>query len=168
MANGSSAEAFTSGDQERWQNIRRSSKRWGTGLVKASISSSFTAALQPWAEGRRPGMTMGPWGQHYGARRPGGAVGPQHRYLARCQYLLRQSRFVVHLVPAIRRLAARIFNHRGNYDWGECGADAVLTRMSVQDGSLYRWELPGTGASLPGRMTPRCCVKSGSAEAGAM
>ena len=59
-------------------------------------------ALQPWA-GYEPGMTFGPYGTHFDRNQtwwePGAAF---MKYLARCQYLLQQGRFVAdvcRLVP---------------------------------------------------------------------
>ncbi len=51
-------------------------------------------AMQPWLNDR-PGMTMGPWGLHYERTETWWEQSrPWHEYLARCQYLLRQGRFV--------------------------------------------------------------------------
>ncbi len=71
-------------------------------------------ALQPWRD-RPPGMSMGPWGLHYERTQTWWEQSkPWHEYLARCQYLLQQGRFVAdicylapegaprHFVPAGR------------------------------------------------------------------
>ena len=77
---------------------RPRSRRWATGpSAKASTASCSTAiALQPWADERGPGMTMGPWGLHYErtADLVGAVPSRWHEYLARCQFLLRQGLFV--------------------------------------------------------------------------
>ena len=104
---------------------------------------------------------MGPWGQHYERTETWWEQTPEwHRYLARCQFLLRQGLFVAdicYLQP--ERPAARPFeaHPRRGYDYDECVAEVVLNRMSVKDGRItlpdgmsYRLlVLPQTG-----RMTP--------------
>src|SRR6185437_15731365 len=61
------AEAFTASDQERWREY--------PGALKLLADDAFCQginrfvfhryALQPWVGDIRPGMMMGPWGQHY-------------------------------------------------------------------------------------------------------
>jgi len=117
-------------------------------------------ALQPWAEDRRPGMMMGPWGQHYERTETWWEQSVEwHRYLARCQYLLRQGLFVADICYLSAERPPQSFEQRPRlgYDYDECDAGVVLNRMSVKNGLLtlpdgmsYRLlVLPQTG-----RMTP--------------
>ena len=110
-------------------------------------------------------MTMGPWGQHYERTQTWWEWTPAwHEYLARCQYLLRQGLFVADLCrlqPEAPPQGFGYFERRG-YDWDECGAEVVLTRMTVKDGRImlpdgmsYRLlVLPQTNT-----MTPRLLAK---------
>jgi hypothetical protein len=78
------AEAFTADDRERWREHPGSIKALGDRAFCEGINRFVfhRYALQPWAD-RRPGMTMGPWGQHYErtqtcgtTRRPGTSTWP--------------------------------------------------------------------------------------------
>src|ERR1035438_10083281 len=61
------AESFTAADQEKWREHPGSLKALGDTAFCEGINRFVfhRYALQPWAEDRRPGMMMGPWGQHY-------------------------------------------------------------------------------------------------------
>ena len=64
-------------------------------FCRASTATSSTRyAMQPWLD-KVPGMTMGPWGTRFGRTN---TWWEQRRawmkYIARCQYLLQQGRFV--------------------------------------------------------------------------
>lgn len=134
------AEAFTSGDQERWREHPARLKALGDRAFCEGINRFVfhRYALQPWAD-YRPGMTMGPWGQHYERTQTWWEqTRPWHEYLARCQFLLRQGLFVAdvcHLQAEAPPQGFGQYRHAG-YDWDECTDDAVLTRMSVRDGRL--------------------------------
>ena len=90
---------------------------------------------------------MGPWGLHYERTETWWEQSRAwHEYLARCQYLLQQGRFVAdvcYLQPegAPRRFAppstAMIEPYvRGGYNFDGCTPEALLTRMSVKDGRI--------------------------------
>lgn len=135
------AEAFTSADQERWQEHPALLKAVGDQAFCEGINRFVfhRYALQPWLN-YRPGMTMGPWGQHYERTQTWWEDSrPWHEYLARCQYLLRQGRFVADVchVQAENSVASFGQYPRNGYDWDECAAEAVLTQMSVQDGRIF-------------------------------
>ena len=95
-------------------------------------------AHQPWTDAA-PGMTMGPWGVHYERTQTWWDwTRPWLDYVARCQYMLRQGRFVADICYLQAEASPQGFhNHRRDgYDWDECGADVVLNRMTVRtDGS---------------------------------
>lgn len=95
-------------------------------------------ALQPWAD-VRPGMTMGPWGVHYERTQTWWDwTMPWHDYLARCQLMLRQGRFVADICYLQAEAPPQGFHDhpRAGYHWDECSAEVVLTRMTVRDGRL--------------------------------
>jgi hypothetical protein len=134
------AEAFTSGDQERWREHPALLKALGDRAFCDGINRFVfhRYAMQPWAD-YRPGMTMGPWGQHYERTQTWWEQSRAwHEYLSRCQYLLRQGLFVAdvcHLQAEAPPLGFGSYPRPG-YDWDECTDDAVLTRMSVRDGRI--------------------------------
>ncbi len=135
------AEAFTAGDQERWREHPAAIKALGDRAFCEGINRFVfhRYALQPWVEGRNPGMTMGPWGQHYERTQTWWELTPGwHQYLSRCQYLLRQGLFVAdicYLQPEAPPHALASHDRFG-YDWDECGSEVVLSRMSVKDGRI--------------------------------
>jgi hypothetical protein len=105
-------------------------------------------------------MMMGPWGQHYERTETWWEQSPAwHRYLARCQFLLRQGLCVADIcyLQAERPPHGVSDHRRAGYNWDECGAEVVLTRMSVKNGRLtlpdganYRLlVLPDTPAMTP-------------------
>ncbi|MBU6411254.1 MAG: hypothetical protein KGR98_12785, partial [Verrucomicrobia bacterium] len=135
------AESFTSDSRERWLDYPATIKALGDeafcGGVQRFVFHRY--ALQPWKREYRPGMTMGPWGLHYERTETWWNWTPAwHRYLARCQYLLRQGRFVAdlcYLRPEAAPQGAHPQHPKG-YDYDECSADVVLRDMTVKDGRL--------------------------------
>jgi hypothetical protein len=134
------AEAFTSGDQERWREHPALLKALGDRAFCEGINRFVfhRYAMQPWVD-YRPGMTMGPWGQHYERTQTWWDESrPWHEYLARCQFLLRQGLFVAdlcHLQPEAPPLGFGS-HRRDGYDWDECTDDVLLNRMAVRNGRL--------------------------------
>lgn len=148
------AEAFTAGGDERWLHHPASIKALGDQAFCEGINRFVIHryAMQPWTSpDRRPGMTMGPWGQHYERTQTWWELTPAwHTYLSRCQYMLRQGGFVAdicYLQPELPPYAFADHPRRG-YGWDECSADVVLSRMSVTDGRIV----------LAGGMTYRILV----------
>jgi hypothetical protein len=95
-------------------------------------------AMQPWLN-YQPGMTMGPWGLHYERTATWWEQSrPWHEYLARCQFLLRQGLFVADICYLKPEDAPQGFSvhRRHGYDYDDCTAEVVLTRMSVRDDRL--------------------------------
>lgn len=157
------AEAFTAGDQERWREYPAAIKALGDRAFCEGINRFVfhRYALQPWPGDRRPGMMMGPWGQHYERTETWWDQTPAwHQYLARCQFLLRQGRFAADICYLQAETPPQgLGDHpRLGYDWDECGAEVVLTRMTVKDGRLvlpdgmsYRvLALPSSKTMTPG------------------
>ena len=135
------AEAFTAGDLEKWREYPATLKALGDRAFCEGINRFVfhRYALQPWQEDRRPGMTMGPWGQHYERTQTWWEqTRPWHDYLARCQFLLRQGWFVADICYLQGETPPHGFDGhtRQGYDWDECTAEAVISRMSVRDGRL--------------------------------
>ena len=152
------AESFTAADQEKWREHPGSLKALGDTAFCEGINRFVfhRYALQPWAEDRRPGMMMGPWGQHYERTETWWEQSAEwHRYLARCQFLLRQGLFVADICYLQPERPPQSFeaHPRLGYDYDECERGVVLNRMSVKnglitlpDGMSYRLlVLPQTG-----------------------
>ena len=134
------AEAFTADNREQWLQH--------PGIIKSLGDRAFCEgvnrfvfhryAMQPWLN-YRPGMTMGPWGLHYERTETWWEQSrPWHEYLSCCQYLLRQGLFVADICYLQPEGSPQGFiDHRRNgYDYDNCTAEAVLTRMSVKDGRI--------------------------------
>jgi hypothetical protein len=135
------AESFTAADQEKWREHPGSIKALGDVAFCEGINRFVfhRYALQPWAEDRRPGMMMGPWGQHYERTETWWEQSVEwHRYLARCQFLLRQGLFVADICYLSPERPPQSFEQhpRLGYDYDECDAGVVLNRMTVKDGRI--------------------------------
>lgn len=141
------AEAFTANRLEKWQGH--------PGNLKSLADLAFTEgvnrlvihryALQPWTRPeRRPGLSMGPWGLHYERTQTWWEQSrPWHDYLARCQFMLRQGRPVADLCflqpeNTPQRFRSPVKSGAGptSHDFDGCPPEALLERMSVQDGRL--------------------------------
>jgi len=159
------AEAFTSGDNEQWKMHPATIKALGDYEFAQGINRFVIHryAHQPYLD-RFPGVTMGPWGLHYERTQTWWEMSTAwHQYLSRCQFLLRQGRFVADLCYLRPEQPDQTYFSPdppvpAGYKYDECSAAALLSRMSVRDGRLvlpdgmsYRLlVLPSNG----GRMTP--------------
>jgi hypothetical protein len=135
------AESFTSADQEKWREHPATIKGLGDTAFCEGINRFVfhRYAMQPWTPERRPGMTMGPWGQHYERTETWWEESTAwHQYLARCQFMLRQGLFVADICYMQPEMPPQGFvgHPRPGYDWDECGAEVVLNRMSVKNGRI--------------------------------
>jgi len=135
------AEAFTAGDHEKWREHPALLKPHGDRAFCEGINRFVfhRYAFQPWAEERRPGMMMGPWGQHYERTQTWWDWTPAwHEYLARCQFLLRQGLFVADIcyVQAEAPAQGPGDHPRRGYGWDECTAREVITHMAAKDGRI--------------------------------
>lgn len=135
------AEAFTANEREKWREHPAALKALGDRVFCEGINRFVIHryALQPWSPERRPGMMMGPWGQHYERTQTWWEWTPAwHEYLARCQFMLRQGLFVAdicHVQPEAPPQGPGD-HKRGSYNWDECTAHEVITRMSVKEGRI--------------------------------
>jgi len=134
------AEAFTADDRERWLQHPGSIKALGDRAFCEGVNRFVfhRYAMQPWLN-YKPGMTMGPWGLHYERTTTWWEQSrPWHEYLSRCQYLLRQGLFVADICYLQPEGSPQglIGHRRSGYDYDNCTAEVVLTRMSVRDGHI--------------------------------
>ncbi len=173
------AEAFTADGHEAWKQYPGSMKDQGDWAFAAGINQFFYHTFQhkPWADSVRPGMTMGPYGVHWDRKQTWWPlVAAYHRYVARCQLMLRQGSSVADILYLTPEGAPQVFqpppsalsgdafmpDRRGhNFDGVDPGQ---LYAASVRN---HRIEFPG-GASyrvlvLPRRMsmTPALLKKIG-------
>lgn len=164
------AESFTGAPQQaRWQVDPYGIKALGDRAFCAGINRYIfhTYAMQPWID-KVPGMTMGPWGTRFGRTNTWWEQSAVWmKYIARCQYLLQQGRFVAdacYYVGEDSPVSLRWGNPPlpAGYDADMLSAEMLLENLSVRDGSLV---LPG-GMSyrvliLPATdvMTPRVAQK---------
>ncbi|MBI5831070.1 MAG: hypothetical protein HZB16_02000 [Armatimonadetes bacterium] len=162
------AEAFTATDAEKWQAFPGSIKAIGDWAFCEGINRFVfhRYALQPWVN-RPPGMSMGPWGLHYERTNTWwNDTGAWHRYLARCQHLLRQGVWAAdilyvapegapaHYIAPMRRPNGL---DRPGYSFDLAPSQALVERVAVKDkrivlpdGVSYRvLSLAGGGAYTP-------------------
>ena len=143
------AEAFTSGDGERWQADPASLKALGDRAFCEGINRLVIHryAHQPWLD-RWPGMTMGPYGIHFERTQTWWELSPAWiTYLSRCQYLLQRGLSVADLCYLAPEASPQVFQpssksadslmtELAGYKLDGCTPEALLSRMSVKDGLL--------------------------------
>ncbi len=138
------AESFTAApEQGKWTNDPASLKEVGDLMFCSGLNRVIfhRYAMQPWTN-RFPGMTMGQWGIHF--ERTNTLWEPQSawlRYLARCQYLLQQGRFVADALYSSGENAPVSLRYGDpalppGYDYDGCSTDAIMRLLSVRDGRL--------------------------------
>lgn len=105
-------------------------------------------AMQPWMD-LNPGMTMGPWGSHFERTEtwwqgPNPPAAAWMKYIARCQFLLQEGRFVADAVYCTGEAAPADLPYRPNlqpslpagYDYDGVDAEALIERAYVADGRV--------------------------------
>ena len=143
------AESFTSGGSEAWKAYPGNMKELGDWAFTQGVNRFVFHRYQHQPDlDKFPGMTMGPFGIHWERTQTWWDLVPAyHRYLARCQYLLRQGlsvsdvAFVVaegapqtFLAPASATNGAR--NDRLGYSFDAIAPDNVINRMTMKNGQL--------------------------------
>jgi hypothetical protein len=131
------AEAFTSVD--RWL--------FHPGTIKAQGDWAFCEGVnrlvihryihQPFPQAR-PGLSLGPHGLHYERTQTWWEYSrPWHEYLARCQHVLRQGRFVADVLYLSPEGAPNVFQSPEpaplGYKFDACTPEALLTRATVSE-----------------------------------
>jgi hypothetical protein len=96
-------------------------------------------------EGFRPGFAMGPWGIHFDRMNTWWKQSrPWMKYIARCQYLLRQGDFVADVLYFPGEDAPYYFGKRASlsvplppgYDFDGCDPETLMERLTVKDGRV--------------------------------
>lgn len=151
------AEAFTAGGSEAWRFDPAHLKNQGDWAFACGINrfTYHTFAHKP-DEGT-PGMVMGPYGVHWDRGQTWWPmVGAYHRYIARCQSLLRQGHTVADVLylmpegapnvfqpPASAMTGSAVLPDRRGYNFDGCSSRALMDLAAVRDGRVV---FPG-GAS---------------------
>lgn len=135
------AEAFTSGGEERWLLHPATIKALGDRAFCDGVNRFIIHryAMQPWVEDRRPGMTMGPWGLHYERTQTWWEDSKAwHEYVARCQYMLRQGKFVADVLCLNSEEPLQRFRplKLDGYDYDGIGPQKFIKDVTVVDGML--------------------------------
>ena len=143
------AESFTSDDKERWQFHPGNLKALGDWAFCAGVNRIVfhRYAHQPWPD-RAPGMTMGPYGVHWERTQTWWDMVPAyHKYLARCQTMLRRGEAVADILYLTPEGAPQVFRPpasavRGNppdhlgYNFDACSPETLLARATVKRGQI--------------------------------
>ena len=135
------AEAFTAGSSERWLAHPATIKTLGDRAFSEGVNRFIVHryAMQPWVDDRIPGMTMGPWGQHYERTQTWWEDSKAwHEYVARCQYLLRQGTFVADILSLQSEEPQNRFKPLtlSGYDYDGISPQAFLSKVTVENGEL--------------------------------
>ena len=141
-------ESFTAPpEQSRWLGYPFRLKPMGDGEYCAGCNRLVlhVYAMQPWAD-LEPGMTLGPWGTHFGRTVTWwGMAGQWIHYLSRAQYLLQQGRLAADVCVFLGESApaGNLDSRRQvrpalppGYDYDMCDTKTLLGRMSVHDGRI--------------------------------
>lgn len=173
------AEAFTAQNNEGWKQYPGSMKAQGDWAFAAGINRLVyhTFQSQMLADSLRPGMTMGPYGVQWNRNQTWWPmVGDYHRYVSRCQFMLRQGKPVADVLYLTPEGAPHVFRppssalsgeeplrDRQGYNFDGCSPGQLLT-ATVENNEVV---FPGGGAYkllvLPdvSTMTPHLLEKIG-------
>lgn len=136
------AEAFTCMPGERWLAHPATLKALGDRAFCDGVNRFVfhRYAMQPWAETRMPGMTMGPYGVHYERGNTWWEdSNAWHQYVTRCQYMLRQGKFVADVLwLRPEELMERLWNRieAPGHDYDALSPHAFMKDVGVRDGML--------------------------------
>jgi hypothetical protein len=142
------AEAFTAASSEAWTLFPAAMKEQGDWAFCTGINRLVfhRYAHQPWLD-RRPGMTMGPYGVHWDRTQTWWPmIAGYHRYVARCQFLLRQGTPVADICYLAAEGAPHVFRpppsalsierDRRRYRFAGCTPETLLAGVTVKDGRI--------------------------------
>jgi hypothetical protein len=139
------AESFTATPENAgWRNDPYSLKIQGDEQYTCGINRFVFHRYAHQADERKPGMTMGPWGINFERTNTWWEPGRAWiSYLTRCQYMLQRGLFVGDLLyyygegtPRSLRPGQLTPPPPAGYGYDGCGAELLLTRLSVKDGRL--------------------------------
>ncbi|MCL4401223.1 MAG: hypothetical protein M1436_00975 [Acidobacteria bacterium] len=136
------SEAFTSGHQDLWKLHPALIKRYGDWAFSKGVNRFVIHRYvhQPFPQ-IRPGLSLAIHGLHCDRTETWWEISkPWHTYLARCQHLLRQGRFIADILYLSPEGAPNIFQPPrpapAGYKFDACAPDALLKLASVRDGKI--------------------------------
>ncbi|RYG43968.1 glycosyl hydrolase, partial [bacterium] len=140
------AEAFTSDDRDGWLQHPASMKAQGDWALAAGINKFVYHRYQHQPESDRyPGLTMGPYGVHWERTQTWwDLVGDYHKYIARCQQMLRQGQPVADILYLAPEGAPNVFvpssdatvgvlPDRRGYGFDGCDPETLIARATAKD-----------------------------------
>lgn len=144
------AEAFTGAPGEDWKLYPGALKNQGDWAFASGVNrlTYHTFAHKP--DEARPGMVMGPYGVHWDRGQTWWPMaGEYHRYIARCQEVLRHGQTVADVLYLMPEGAPNIFQppasafagtsrlpDRRGYNFDGCSPTALMKLASVRDGRV--------------------------------
>jgi hypothetical protein len=153
------AEAFTADASELWRQYPGAMKNQGDWAFCAGVNRLVyhTFAHKPLGEEYRPGMTMGPYGVHWDRGQTWWSmVAPYHRYVSRCQLMLRQGHAIADILYLTPEGAPHVFQppktamtgseflpDKRGFSFDGCSPNILIRNASVDQGRIV---FPG-GAS---------------------
>ena len=153
------AEAFTAVYLEAWKKYPENVKNQGDWAFCTGINKFIyhTFAHKSLDESLRPGMTMGPYGVHWDRGQTWWTMSADyHKYISRCQFVLRQGRYVADILYLTPEGAPQVFRppysalsgdsitpDKRGYSFDGCSPLALIEKADVKDNRVV---FPG-GAS---------------------
>lgn len=151
------AEAFTAGSGEAWKLYPAAVKNQGDWAFCTGINRLVYHTFAHKPQGRSPGMTMGPYGVHWDRGQTWWPMASAyHRYITRCQFLLRQGQTVADICYLIPEGAPHVFRpppsaleghgsirDRRGYNFDGCSPNTLIAHAAVEDGRVV---FPGGAA----------------------
>jgi len=153
------AEAFTSNNNEAWQEYPWSMKDqtdWALALgVNRFVFHTFVH--KPLGDEYRPGMTMGPFGVHWDRGQTWWPmVDAYHKYISRCSYMMQQGQSVADILYLTPEGAPMVFTppadalekngaipDKKGYGFDACSPKMLMERATVENGKII---FPGATA----------------------
>jgi len=136
------AEAFTAEPQHSaWRNDPWVLKPTGDRAFSEGINHFYFHSFvhNPFNDRFKPGLTMGYWGTQFSRHLTWWPVSHGwHRYLSRCQYMLRQGLPVIDVLkyPQEQEYIPKEFGFTGAYRQVTLDDDAIMNMLNVKDGRI--------------------------------
>jgi len=146
------AEAFTAGSREAWKMYPGNVKNQSDWAFCMGINKFVyhTFAHKSLGEKYRPGMTMGPYGVHWDRGQTWWPMASAyHKYITRCQHVLRQGRTVADILYLTPEGAPHVFRppfsalegdevlpDKRGYNFDGCSPLALIDKAEVKDNRI--------------------------------
>ncbi len=144
------AEAFTAAGNEAWKLYPAAIKNQGDWALCTGINRFVYHTFAHKPHSRRPGMTMGPYGVHWDRGQTWWPMASDyHRYITRCQFLLRQGHAVADVCYLAGEGAPHVFRppssalegsgsirDRRGYNFDGCSPNTLIAKATVDQGHV--------------------------------